>query len=176
MPPPEVQRAHLVVMQAMAIEPADRYPSVGAMVEALAHAVLGRAKTAGDECRAMAVCIEISTPDEALREQCIGALQQGLLGMGFVIAVTAPDSMLAARPEPSASVAAAVVGLLGEQCLRADIHVAIGIGNAVFSEGGVDAQEWRFQHALDRARRRELGAVSAGGPGVDRSCAQVSAP
>lgn len=144
-----------VVMQAMAIEPADRYPSVGAMVEALAHAVLGRAKTAGDECRAMAVCIEISTPDEALREQCIGALQQGLLGMGFVIAVTAPDSMLAARPEPSASVAAAVVGLLGEQCLRADIHVAIGIGNAVFSEGGVDgdvldAESWAPYPLVDQ--------------------------
>lgn len=128
-----------VVMQAMAIEPADRYPSVGAMVEALAHAATGgRASTAGDACRAMAVYIEIFTADEALRERCAETLERGLRDQGFVIAVAAPDSMLAARPEPSAKVAAEVVSLISEQCARADIRLAIGIGEATFSEGAVD--------------------------------------
>lgn len=128
-----------VVMQAMAIEPADRYSSVGEMVTALAHAASpSRAASVSDSCRAMAVYIEVSTADEALRARCTEAVGQRLRELGFVIAVAAPDSMLAARVEPSSAVAVEVSNIVGEQCSRADIRVAIGLGNATFSDDGVD--------------------------------------
>lgn len=127
-----------VVMQAMAIEPADRFTSVGEMVAALAQAISPHRD--GPSRRAMAVCIEISTKDATLRERCSGALVDGLRGLGFAIAIAAPDSMVAARPEPSPRVASEVVQLVGEQCRGADVRIAIGIGKATFSDGNVDGE------------------------------------
>lgn len=130
-----------VVMQAMAIEPADRFPSVGAMVEALAQVVgSSRATTAGDAQSAMAVYLEVSTADEQLRKRCAELLERRLRELGFVMAVVAPDSMLALVPEPSAELAATIEAMLDELCGRADIRVAIGVGAAQFGDGDVDSE------------------------------------
>jgi hypothetical protein len=126
-------------MRAMAINPADRFASVGEMVEALAQSVAPHREEPAVS-RAMAVYAEISTDDAALRESCSTALITGLRGLGFEIAVTAPDSLLAARSNPSRSLAMAVVNLVSDQCVKADIRIAIGLGNATFGNGSVDSE------------------------------------
>ena len=126
-----------VVMQAMAIEPADRFSSVGEMVAALAQAAAPRRERA-QVPRAMAVYLEISTKDAEQRERCSGALGDGLRALGFTIAIDAPDSLVAARPEASAPVAGEVVKMVGEKCAGAEVRIAIGIAKATFFDGGVD--------------------------------------
>lgn len=128
-----------VVMQAMAIEPADRFASVGEMVAALAQATEPRRD--GALRRAMAVYIEISTKDPEQRERCLASLVEGLRALGFAIALEAPDSILAARPEPSARVASEVVKMVDAECGGTDVRIAIGIGKATtFSDGNVDGE------------------------------------
>jgi eukaryotic-like serine/threonine-protein kinase len=126
-----------VVMQAMAIEPADRFSSVGEMVAALAQAAAPRRESA-QVPRAMAVYLEISTKDAEQRERCSGALGDGLRALGFTIAIDAPDSLVAARPEASAPVAGEVVKMVGEKCAGAEVRIAIGTAKATFFDGGVD--------------------------------------
>jgi eukaryotic-like serine/threonine-protein kinase len=143
-----------VVMQAMAIEPANRFASVGELAAALAQAC-GPARAASASSRAMAVYLEISTIDTTLRERCTDILLEGLRGLGFTIAVAAPDCMLAARQEPSRSVTAEVLSLVEEQASAADIRVAIGLGNATFADGNVDgelldAESWAPYPLVDR--------------------------
>jgi serine/threonine protein kinase len=126
-----------VVTQAMAIEPANRFSSVGEMVAALRQAVYPQSESHTSN-RAMAVYLEISTKDAEQRERCSGALGDGLRALGFTLAIEAPDSLLAARPEPSQSVASEVVQMVGEQCAGAEVRIAIGIAKATFSDGSVD--------------------------------------
>jgi eukaryotic-like serine/threonine-protein kinase len=126
-----------VVMQAMAIEPADRFSSVGEMVAARAQAAAPRRESA-QVPRAMAVYLEISTKDAEQRERCSGALGDGLRALGFTIAIDAPDSLVAARPEASAPVAGEVVKMVGEKCAGAEVRIAIGTAKATFFDGGVD--------------------------------------
>jgi len=128
-----------VVMQAMAIEPADRFASVGEMVAALAQATAPH-RDAAPVRRAMAVYIEISTKDPEQREKCSAALVEGLRAFGFAIAIEAPDSILAARPEQSARIASEVVKMVDSQCGGTDVRIAIGIGKATFSDGNVDGE------------------------------------
>jgi serine/threonine-protein kinase len=128
-----------VVMQAMAIEPGDRFASVGEMVAALAQAAAPH-RDAAPVSRAMAVYLEISTKDPEQREKCLAALVEGLRAFGFAIAIEAPDSILAARPEPSARVASEVVKMVEAQGGGTDVCIAIGIGKATFSDGNVDGE------------------------------------
>jgi serine/threonine-protein kinase len=125
-----------VVMQAMAIEPVDRFASVGEMVAALHHAVSPHHE--GPSRRAMAVCIELSTKDAGQRQRCAASLDDGLRALGFAVVNTAPDSLVAARPEPSARVASEVVKLVNARCGGVDVRVAIGIGKATFGDGRFD--------------------------------------
>ncbi|MEZ4362063.1 MAG: serine/threonine-protein kinase [Kofleriaceae bacterium] len=126
-----------VVMQAMAIEAADRFASVGELVEAFTRAALPR-RPSGEAAPAMAVCIEISTQDAAMRERCSVVLLEGLRALGFSIAVEAPDSMIAGRPDVEVSVAKELEALVTAQCARADVRIAIGISTATFTGGAVD--------------------------------------
>jgi eukaryotic-like serine/threonine-protein kinase len=128
-----------VIMQAMAIEPSERFASVGEMVAALRQATAPH-RPSGEVIRAMAVCIEISTSDAALREHCSVALVEGLRSLGFSIAVEAPDSMVAASAQPSAATAAELVKLVSGQCAQADVRMAVGLGNATFTDGHVDGE------------------------------------
>lgn len=127
-----------VVMQAMAIEPADRFPSVGEMVAALTQAVAPSRE--GPSRRAMAVCIEIFTKDARIRERCSMLLVEELRTLGMAIGVAAPDSIIAAHPELSPRIAAEVVKLAGHHRDAADVRIAVGVGKGTFADGHVDGE------------------------------------
>ncbi len=131
-----------VVMQAMAIEPSARFASVGEMVAALAHAVNPHREVGGPLRRALGVYLEISTRDATRRERCSGALVVLLRELGFVIAIEAPDSIIAASPDPSLRMATEVVKQVKDRSSgEAEVRIALGLVKAMFDDGNVDG-EW----------------------------------
>lgn len=143
-----------VVMQAMAIEPADRFASVGDMVAALAQAA-APPQDGVPVRRAMGVYLETSTKDPEQRKKCIAALADGLRGLGFAIAYESPDSIMAARPEPSSRVASEVVKMVDGARGTTEVRIAIGTGKATFydcvADGElIDVENWAPYPLRDR--------------------------
>lgn len=143
-----------VVMQAMAIEPADRFASVGEMVAALAQAA-APPQDGVPVRRAMGVYLETSTKDPEQRKKCIAEIAEGLRGLGFAIAFESPDSVMAARPEPSSRVAAEVVKMIDGARGTTEVRVAIGTGKATFydcvADGElIDVENWAPYPLRDR--------------------------
>jgi eukaryotic-like serine/threonine-protein kinase len=130
-----------VVMRAMAIEPADRFASVGEMVAALAHAVAPHRDGGAVQQRALGAYLEITTKDAERRERCSSSLVEALRELGFVIAIEAPDSIIAASPDPTLRMAQEVVRQVKERCGEAEVRIALGMVKAMFDDGNVDG-EW----------------------------------
>jgi len=112
------------ILQALATDPKDRFPTARAFIEALRRAI---APPASEHVEVVAVYIEAAS-------LTVSRATELVVSAGLLVAIAAPDSVLAVAQRETVDVAA-LVRMLGE---LADAHVAIGGTSAAIRGKTVD--------------------------------------